>query len=269
MVAPLCPILVERVVAPGRRSVGKCAVEACDREARTNGMCKNHAERLRIASLPFVACVLDGCAKDSRAGSRGMCPMHYGRTKRSGTPDDSALRRRPAGSKGTRPCRAENCDRMEHCGWTPYCSTHGPRVRNHGDPNFRANVPNEQKVAWLRDLTLAQPTGTCADWPWGVSARGRPDPVRVEGKYLTPTTAIMGMIAPRPSPRHGALHSCDRPVCCAPWHLRWGTAKENVEDMTERGRGRHQKVARLAEAIRRDPVAYASLLEMVDDLSAS
>lgn len=33
-----------------------------------------------------------------------------------------------------------------------------------------------------------------------------------------------------------ALHSCDRPSCCNPHHLRWGTVKDNSDDMIERGR---------------------------------
>jgi len=39
---------------------------------------------------------------------------------------------------------------------------------------------------------------------------------------------------------HGldALHSCDRPKCCNPHHLRWGTVMDNVRDKIERGRVR-------------------------------
>lgn len=33
-----------------------------------------------------------------------------------------------------------------------------------------------------------------------------------------------------------ALHSCDNPPCCNPAHLRWGTAKDNAEDMAARDR---------------------------------
>jgi transcriptional regulator with XRE-family HTH domain len=33
-----------------------------------------------------------------------------------------------------------------------------------------------------------------------------------------------------------ALHTCDNPPCCNPMHLRWGTAKQNVDDRDLRGR---------------------------------
>lgn len=33
-----------------------------------------------------------------------------------------------------------------------------------------------------------------------------------------------------------ALHSCDNPACCNPYHLRWGTLSENVQDCLARGR---------------------------------
>lgn len=37
------------------------------------------------------------------------------------------------------------------------------------------------------------------------------------------------------------LHSCDNPTCVRPEHLRYGTAKENAEDMVLRGRTRDQR----------------------------
>lgn len=41
---------------------------------------------------------------------------------------------------------------------------------------------------------------------------------------------------PRLSPEMCACHSCDRPPCVSPAHLRWGTVSDNVQDCADRGR---------------------------------
>jgi len=47
------------------------------------------------------------------------------------------------------------------------------------------------------------------------------------------------------------MHSCDRPSCCNPTHLRVGTHAENMADMANKGRqkrGAYHPVAKLTEA---------------------
>lgn len=34
------------------------------------------------------------------------------------------------------------------------------------------------------------------------------------------------------------LHSCDRGICCSPFHLSLGTQDDNMKDMSEKGRAR-------------------------------
>lgn len=90
-------------MAQGKRSVGPCSLIDCERDARTNGMCKMHDERRRRIEAPArPQCGLQGCLKMSGQGRGGLCDMHYMRTSRRGSPDDAALSRRPVGAGGTR-----------------------------------------------------------------------------------------------------------------------------------------------------------------------
>lgn len=41
---------------------------------------------------------------------------------------------------------------------------------------------------------------------------------------------------PPPKLAPNAIHSCDRPLCCNPKHLRWGSQKDNYADMVARNR---------------------------------
>lgn len=63
----------------------------------------------------------------------------------------------------------------------------------------------------------------------------------------------------RMKPGMFALHSCDIPSCCNPWHLREDTARANAADMVTRGRHRNAATARYlsAEDVREIQEAYA------------
>ena len=52
---------------------------------------------------------------------------------------------------------------------------------------------------------------------------------------------------PRPFPDACAMHKCDNPNCVNPDHLRWGTRKENQQDMAVKGRWRNQTSAPVME----------------------
>lgn len=68
-----------------------------------------------------------------------------------------------------------------------------------------------------------------------------------------------------PTNKLSVLHSCDRPICVQPAHLRLGTTADNAADMVERGRstfGERSASAKLSEAEVREILA-------IEDLSQS
>ena len=88
--------------------------------------------------------------------------------------------------------------------------------------------------------------GPDACWPW----KGALSHTAQEGLYRTYGT-VRAFDKIFPAHRYSlelkigealrkrwALHNCDNPPCCNPAHLRPGTAKENAEDKTARGRHR-------------------------------
>lgn len=97
-------------------------------------------------------------------------------------------------------------------------------------------VKREERLAWLRELAQRPSDGACVDWPWNLSSSGYPQSMRFPGGLVPVTHLLMEILGnPRP-PGLSILHSCDRPPCLAPWHLRWGTHIENMIDRQVRGR---------------------------------
>lgn len=81
-------------------------------------------------------------------------------------------------------------------------------------------------------------------WPWmGAKTTFGHGRVKVGGKLYSPHRLIHH-IACQPIPQnddgsyHGpvVMHSCDNPACCNPKHLSLGTQKDNISDMTAKGR---------------------------------
>jgi len=91
-------------------------------------------------------------------------------------------------------------------------------------------------LAYLQALAAEIPDGRCRDWPFPFA--GRYPRVTCRGRYMQAGQASL-IVSGQPRPRRRgmqALHSCDRTVCVAPWHLRWGTQRENIADAYARGR---------------------------------
>lgn len=93
-----------------------------------------------------------------------------------------------------------------------------------------------EQNAWLVDLAAKTGVG-CRDWPWAKS-HGYAI-ASVDGRSQRVGHLILEALGEaRPGVGHDAvqIHECDRPICVAPWHLRWGSQSENLLDMTTKGR---------------------------------
>jgi hypothetical protein len=78
--------------------------------------------------------------------------------------------------------------------------------------------------------------GECVVWTGATDKRGYAQ-LRLNGRTRYVTHIILELKGEqRPSPSHGALHSCDNPQCVHAAHLRWGTQAENVQDAIDRNR---------------------------------
>jgi hypothetical protein len=95
----------------------------------------------------------------------------------------------------------------------------------------------------------------CRDWPYATGLKGYGQIVH-EGKTRQVGHVVLELAGrPRPpAPGNQQVHSCDRPVCAAPWHLRWGTNLENRLESVDRdrhARGERAPLAKLTdEAVR-------------------
>jgi len=98
-------------------------------------------------------------------------------------------------------------------------------------------------------------------WPWMACAMGEGYGVLRVGIGAQAKTVLTHRIAytlvygtiPQCESYHGMLvrHSCDNRICCSPFHLSLGTAKDNTQDAIKRGRlthGESVNSAKLTEA---------------------
>jgi hypothetical protein len=75
-----------------------------------------------------TTCSVDGCGRPVHC--RSLCPLHYGRLRRNGSPGDAVLRKRPSWAPPA-PCIIEGCSRpVEGKG---LCVLHYIRLRRTGD----------------------------------------------------------------------------------------------------------------------------------------
>lgn len=102
-------------------------------------------------------------------------------------------------------------------------------------PKGTTNSAKGAGLAWLHRIRDEAPDGRCRDWPFG-QLKGGYGQVTFEGRITSAHRAMLILMTGTNPVDLLALHSCDRPICCAPWHLRWGTQQENTTDAFSRAR---------------------------------
>jgi hypothetical protein len=134
-----------------------------------------------------------------------------------------------------RSCSVEGCANPYYA--RGLCNKHIIRLRKYRSVDGgRGHHGTPQERFWRR-VSKAGPDDC---WLWdGPPCRGGYGSFQVGGKggktLLAHRFACEDAHGPAPE-KHLAMHSCDVPLCCNPAHLRWGTPKENMQDMHQKGR---------------------------------
>lgn len=115
---------------------------------------------------------------------------------------------------------------------------------------------------------VAETDGTgCRDWPGYRNPKGYGQ-MGHEGRSRQVGHVVLELSGrPRPLGAH-QLHSCDRPICAAPWHLRWGTNAENRAESVLKGRtarGERNPNAKLTEEAVREIRASGATLSVLSE----
>lgn len=146
-------------------------------------------------------------------------------------------------------CIIEGCNNPHEA--KGLCRAHYLRLRRHGNPSkgmpFRgANLEWLQSIRNTRSPDCIIMAG---------STEGRYLRVTFEGRRWGAHHLIcVWTHGEPPTPQHEAAHSCGRPSCCNPGHLRWASPAENSADRLLHGtdaRGEKSATAKLtAEQVR-------------------
>ena len=138
-------------------------------------------------------------------------------------------------------CSVEGCDKpIQKRNW---CNAHYKRWLRHGNPTAGERLRRPKGLSeadafrWF--MPGPPPAEGCWDWTASVTGHGY-------GQFSTTQLGkVKIVLAHRASFRifkgdipdgWDILHSCDRPICVQPAHLRLGDAAENSRDCCDRGR---------------------------------
>jgi hypothetical protein len=133
-------------------------------------------------------------------------------------------------------CSLDDCNRP-HYG-RGLCKAHYRREQRWGDPHGKYRLKGDA-LEWVHSVVGNAPNLNCgdADWPYKTNNTGY-GYMTFNGRKTQVHRVVLSLVTGVPlSPENCALHACDRPICCNPKCLRWGTHQENTEDRVRRNRG--------------------------------
>jgi hypothetical protein len=180
-------------------------------------------------------CSIPGCGKFVRA--RGYCAAHYNRWNRTGDPLGVGV----IHSEGDPKCSVDECDKFVYIG--EYCQAHYNRWYRHGDPLGEGDKgwrrgkfsPVEDRI-WSK-VDTSDPDGC---WPWTGAMRHAYGEIMVDGKKTYAHRAMYEMLRGKLEQGQVVMHKCDNPACVRPDHLIEGTQRDNLVDMSDKGRWGNQ-----------------------------
>lgn len=185
--------------------------------------------------MTTMTCSFHGCGRTTRA--KGLCNGHY--VQRQKGKELAPLRTR-MGTGGT--CSVAECTRDVFA--KGQCQPHYQQ-QHRGAPVSvvgARELVRPRGLAAITDAVANRDRSTCwTDWAdlpcW--SDMGRWGGAFMQGYPILGTDKVMWLAMaadgrPRPAaPTNRGLHSCDTPACWNPAHLRWGTQRQNIQDMQD------------------------------------
>lgn len=167
-------------------------------------------------------CSMPGCSK--LVAARDLCGTHYARWWRRGTTD----------LKPVRLCSIEGCDEKH---WANgYCRKHNWSRYAYGDPMESRGISLGTARAFL-EAAIVSETDKCINWPFAVTQGGYGQ-ITIDGNQLKTHVEVCERVhGYRANPEFEVRHLCGNGHlgCINPRHLKWGTRKENCEDMLTHG----------------------------------
>lgn len=98
--------------------------------------------------------------------------------------------------------------------------------------NNNNNITPEQLLAKGKLM----PSG-CIEWQFAKSKHGY-GMISFYNRVVTANRLMLTLTQGLPETKSVAMHLCDNPPCINPEHLRWGSHKENTQDMLVKNRHR-------------------------------